>query len=113
MQHSIRKATTHDLEDILRLSQKLFDHEQKFSNAFNNNWTYSKDGKEFFKKHLRKNSSIGFVAQVDGKIIGYIIGNIETITYRVVNPIVEIINLFVEKSYRGRGIGKDLTTKFL
>jgi len=108
----VRKATSKDIEEILSLNDKLFKYESQFGNMYNLDWTYSDRGKEYFQKRLTEKSGLVFIAEEKDNIVGYLCGYIDTYSYRSVNPIAEIENMFVLEDFRGRGIGSNLIRSF-
>ncbi|MGH7203456.1 MAG: GNAT family N-acetyltransferase [Candidatus Levyibacteriota bacterium] len=108
MKATIRKAVLSDFNEILRLNKALFDFEARFNQKYNLDWTYSEVGRGYFKKRFESEHSLIYVAEIEGKTIGYIMAFIDTYPYRSVNPICEIDNMFVEEAYRGKGSGGDL-----
>lgn len=101
----IRKATLEDLESISAFSKKLFEHETRFNKEFNQEWTYSETGQEYFKGRLKSDKSIVLVAEVDSKVVGYAITHMENFAFRNRNPLAELENMFVEEEVRGKGVG--------
>lgn len=108
---TIRKATINDFDEILRLNKALFDYEAQFKHDYNVNWPDETAGKDYFKKKFEDSNSLIFVAEKDSRIIGYILAFISTYSYRSINPICEIENMFIEEKYRKKGIGKMLIEK--
>ncbi len=111
MDTSIRKASIKDLEDILRLNKALFDSETVFNDEYNLNWTYSKFGRDYFERMI--NSGIAIVAEIDKKVVGYLVASIHIFSFRKDNPIAELGNMYVEEKYRRHGIGKKLVNEMM
>ena len=101
----IREAKINDLDSILALNKALFDYEEEFNSEYNLNWTYSEKGREYFKKRLESDSSIVLVAELENKIVGYILVFIDSHSIRSNNPIAEVENMFIDKDYRKHGLG--------
>lgn len=108
----IRKVTIDDLEVIQQLNKLLFEYERRFGDTFNLGWPYSEDGINYFKERINKDGLV-LVAEVDKKLVGYICGTILNLSYRSVNPIAELENMFVLEEFRGRGIGSSLLNEFI
>lgn len=104
----IRKAGGKDFELILQLNKALFTFEEQFQHEYNPHWTYSDTGRSYFKERFESDQSLIFIAEVEEKAIGYILGFIDTYPYRSKNPICEIENMYVEETFRRQGIGKRL-----
>jgi diamine N-acetyltransferase len=113
MDIQIHKANPTDLNEVLALNKKLFEFERQFGSTYNLDWTYSECGQEYYKKRLENERAIVLIAKTGSKSVGYILGFIDTYSYRSVNPILEIENMFVEEAYRRQGIGKKLAQELL
>ena len=113
LQMEIRKATFNDFEKILSLNKDLFLFEKKFTDTFNEDWSYTNQGKEYFARKIANSNSIFFVAEIDENIVGYILGYIDSYPVRNINPIVMLDNLFISENYRRKGIGSKLFQEFL
>ena len=111
----IRKANIKDLESILKLNSILFKNEyQKFDNTMDLKWTYSKEGKKYFKDNIVKKNGFVDVAEYNNKIIGYLVGNLsERLSHRKAAKYAELENMIIEKKFRGKGIGRKLTKDFI
>lgn len=109
----IRKAQNNDFESVLRLSKALFDHEDRFGHEFNLNWTYGEKGQKYFLERFSDKNAIIFVAEVDGKVVGYIIGFIHAYSARRKNPFCDIENIFIEEKYRKQGLGDKLIKRII
>jgi ribosomal protein S18 acetylase RimI-like enzyme len=108
---TIKKATIDDLENILALNKKLFEYEAGLTEEFNQEWTYSQAGKEFFKTRLENENAFALIAQEDGKIAGYILVRIQETAFRKRNLIADIEHLFIQEEMRKRGVGTMLVEK--
>ena len=107
----IRKATIGDLKVIQLLSQELFEYEKSYTDQYNLAWSFSPAGEKFFSKHFKGRMRFILVAETDGMIVGYAALWIGKLSWRTYNPIVEIENLCVFASRRGKGIGTALMTE--
>ena len=113
---TIRKARPNDLTNILRLNLDLFKKEYKeYDKKLNLKWTYGKTGKAYFKKKISEKNGFAFVAENEGKIIGYLCGSIRKspYDYRIISRYAELDNMIIEKKFRGREIGERLVLEFL
>ena len=108
MEIKVRIAKISDLEAIMDLSQGLFEFEREFGKTFNMNWSHSDDGKKFFASRIEGEGGLTLVAEKDTKIVGYLCSHTATYSYRSINPITEIENLYVDEAVRYNGIGKVL-----
>jgi diamine N-acetyltransferase len=111
----IRKANLSDLKDIQMLNHLLFEKEYKeYDKLLNLKWTYGPQGTNYFKNKLSRPDNAGFVAVINKKVVGYIVGEITRAErYRNLPKIAEIDNMLVLEAYRGKGIGTLLYNTFL
>ena len=114
-QFTIRKATTKDLDDILRLNFSLFKKEYKdFDKSLNMKWTYSKDGKTYFKNRITKKDGFLEIAEHKGRVVGYLAGGFSKgAEYRIKAKHAEAENMLIDKRYRGSGLGAKLMKDFI
>lgn len=116
MKVDIKIATTENLKDIQGLNLLLFKKEHaEFDKTLNCDWTFSKEGEEYFKEHFSKSTHCAFVAEVNDKIVGYLVGEIhqDKIPYRNLPLFAELENMLVMEDYRGQGIGDELFRTFI
>ena len=103
---TIRKATIEDLEHILALNKKLFEYESGFTAEYNQEWTYSEVGKEFFRTRLENENAFALIAQEEnGGIAGYILVRIQNTAFRKRSVLAEIENIFIKEEMREKGVG--------
>lgn len=110
-----RKANIKDLGSILKLNSVLFKNEyQKFDKSMDLKWTYSKEGKKYFKNSISKKNGFVEVVEYNDKIIGYLVGGLsERLSHRKKAKYAELENMIIEKKFRGKGIGRKLTKNFI
>jgi GNAT superfamily N-acetyltransferase len=110
----IKKATLKDLKDILRLNKDLFTYETQFDKTYNQDWTYSDIGKDYFENRIEdKENALVLVARDDeGKILGYLCAHASRFPYRAINPIAEVENMLVVEEHRRKGVGTKLVKEF-
>jgi ribosomal protein S18 acetylase RimI-like enzyme len=115
MDIKIRKADIDDLKDIQKLNLMLFKKEyDEYDKLLNLEWTFGKQGTQFFKDKLTKPENCGFIAKGNGKIVGYIVGGISKAeTYRNMPKTAELDNMFILKEFRNKGAGTKLYDEFL
>lgn len=108
----IRKAIMEDLEDIRKLNQELFAYEnENFDDTINIKWSLGEGHKKDYVNAIKNNFC--FVALVDGKIVGYIVGYIQKPeTYRNIGKLAELDNMSILREYRSKGIGSKLVKEF-
>jgi len=112
---TFREAEIRDLKEILRLNFELFKKEYKeFDKSLNLNWTYK--NRKYFKNRIIKKGGFVKVVENKGKIIGYLCGGIRTLEgldYRKEVSYAELENMFIEKKFRGKGLGAKLLKDFI
>ena len=111
MRINIRKANINDLIHIQNLNNSLFDLEyNNYDSTLKLGWPFEKDGEEYFIDRIKNN--LIFVAEINGKIVGYLAGSIlEEISYSV-ETFAELDNMYIDTNYRGYGIGSKLINEF-
>lgn len=107
----IRKATLNDAQEIQKLNYELFKLEKSsFDPTLMTDWPLSQAGKKYFEDLI--NNEYVIVATDNEIVIGYLAASInEKGSYSLVQY-GEINNMFVDKQYRGQGIGKTLIDHF-
>lgn len=107
----IRKATINDLNSIQELNNKLFELEfNNFDDTLKLGWPFEKEGKEYFEYMIK--DEMVFVAEVEGKIVGYLAGCIcEQMSY-ITETFAELDNMCIDDEYRRFGIGTLLINEF-
>jgi GNAT superfamily N-acetyltransferase len=110
----IRKAHPEELKIIQDLNHQLFLFDYERDPDLNVQWPYEKDGEEYFRKMIDGEIGVCFVAEVEGKVVGYLAGcgELETPSYRPVKR-AELENMFVIEEYRGAGVGTKLANEFI
>jgi ribosomal protein S18 acetylase RimI-like enzyme len=106
----IRKAIESDLKSIQKLNNQLFDLEyNNFDNSIILGWPLSEEGREYFFNAI--NNNVGFVAEEDDKIIGYLVGSVSECSY-VLEKRAELDNMCIDMEYRKLGVGTKLVDAF-
>lgn len=113
----IKKATISNLKDILRLNIDLFKKGYKeYDKSLNLKWTYSNEGKKYFKDRIIKNDGFVEIAinSKTNKIIGYLCGGLsKRKTYRKDTEYAELENMIIDKKFRSSGLGGMLVKDFI
>lgn len=112
-QAQIKVATIGNLKDIQELNHQLCIKENKeFDPTINEDYPIQKEGKEYFKERIENGCAL--VAEVDNKIVGYLVGGMSEISdYRNVSKMAEAENMYVLEEYRSFGIGGKLFKRFV
>lgn len=107
----IRKAIINDLKPVLELNNSLFELEyNNYDDTLKKGWSFESDGKEYFE-YMIKNEVV-FVAEIDGKIVGYLAGSICKQMSYITESFAELDNMCINDKYRGIGIGTLLINEF-
>lgn len=114
MDIKIKEAATENFKDIQNLNHMLFKKEyDEFDDTLNINWPVSKTGEDYYKERIKEKVGCAFVAYVDDKIVGYLIGVLEKAdSTRNIDRLAELENMFVLEEYRNFGIGTYLFKAF-
>ena len=111
MEIKIRKANPEDFEKIRELNMLLFKNDSQFGDTLNMNWPLKNE--DYYRNHIKSEHSCVLLAFVENKIIGYLIGAVaEPETYRRLENIAELENMFTLEGYRSLGIGSKLVEEF-
>lgn len=110
----IRKAREDELKVVQELNHQLFLHDEKYDPLLDMNWSFGKEGEDYFKKRIAGKNGVCFVAEIDGNIVGYLAGGmIKPYSYRTIKKQSELENTLVKEEFRGRGIGEKLFKEFI
>lgn len=113
----IRKAKETDFASLLDLSLLLTDKEFKeYDKTLKPEWLSEEEGRQYLLEHINQENNCAFVAELDGKLIGYLLGEIapkDEYTYRKINSYAELIELFVLDEHRSNKVGSQLTNTFV
>ena len=110
--YEIRLARIEDVERIQQLSQELIEYEVKNSDKpylYNLNWALSQDGYDNYKANVEHDWI--YVVCIEGIIVGYMTCWINRRRPWDGYNIMEVGNLYIQKEYRGQGIGTELINK--
>ncbi|MGC9017961.1 MAG: N-acetyltransferase [Caldimicrobium thiodismutans] len=102
----IREVSEEDLEAFVE------DYIKAYSDLKEYKYTSKKDIKNYFKWLYKRDKEGFFVAEVDGKIVGFAAGDANWINSEG-EKVLEIHEIFVIPEMRGKGIGTKLIEKLL
>ncbi len=108
----IRTARREDTERIVELRCLLADYHANFDKIFASGKEVKKGFKNYLRELMRKRNAKIYVAEVEGKIVGYAIGRI-TSHPALRGRIGKITDIFVLENYRRIGIGNALVKELL
>ena len=105
----IRKADEEDIEDLVRLKEKLF----KLHVSIDKYYTPNKNFKQMYRDHMKTIITSGdhkILVAINGKdIIGFIEGSITYISdFFEKNELGSVYEIFVKEKYRESGIARKL-----
>lgn len=104
----VRKAGPDDIEELLVMIEKFYRFNEELDPAWSIKEVARGVAREMASKYIEDPNSVVLVAQVDGKIIGFVRAEIRE------NPILEngrlgiIVELYVHPQYRRRGAARRL-----
>lgn len=105
----VRKALAEDLKEVQRLNHALFLWDLPNDPALDTNWPYQQDGEDYFMKRISEETGVCFVAEADGKLVGYVTGHVNKAVDSGDTLLrCELDNIFVEDNVRGKGVGHQL-----
>ena len=104
---TIREAVIDELKSIQDLNHELFVSDSAYYPSLDLSWPYGAEGEEYFRNTITKDDMCCFVAEHDGKIIGYATAFIqENSAFNAVYC--HLDTEIVAEDYRGKGIGAKL-----
>jgi ribosomal protein S18 acetylase RimI-like enzyme len=107
----IRRADEEDLQQIVKLSKKLGKDESAMDSMISS-LPSEFQNPAWILKNIKGENTVVFVAEADGKVIGYSLGWVSQ-PWAYKGKRGYICDCFVEKPYRRRGIGKALIKAML
>ena len=109
MEIKIRKATIEDIPSVLKLWTELMEFHRNLSKNFEPVGDAESIWESFARGRLDEQDSLMIVAGINDRIIGYCSAFIQlnTPVFRIEKYGV-IGDIFVEETFRGRGIGRNL-----
>jgi ribosomal protein S18 acetylase RimI-like enzyme len=108
----IRIATLDDLPALSDLGTELMISEMSFDPQYNQQWYHSAAGKKYLRREVSAKNHICFLAEIDGKAVGY--ASCKMLPVDSSRPLkrAELDNLVISEKYRKHGIGHELVDAF-
>lgn len=75
------------------------------------NWPLDDRGLKYFTEVIEESSSLLYLAEIDGDVVGYLAGGHKDINYRK-TKMAEIYSMTVRPSHQSQGIGEQLVSAF-
>jgi len=112
----IRLATTDDAKQIGELWLEMVNYHQQFDAVL---FQASENGAEFYESsilsRLHDTQTRILVAEVDGEVVGYVLGMLVNITPEMFAPVRSgfLADISVAEKYRRQGIGRELVERLV
>ena len=113
MELRLRRAETEDVMDIVGLSSALFREDAGRRDPCTNLDWPREEGREYFAGLVACTDSLCLLAEVGGKVVGYLAGRVEEETTLRPWRVAELESMYVRGEYRSRGVGARLVDGFL
>jgi ribosomal protein S18 acetylase RimI-like enzyme len=110
---AIKQAGEKDVPIIVDLNSALFKEDAGQRDPFMNlKWPHE-EGHDYFTKLLQSEKSVGLLAEIEGQVIGYLVGYLRQSSSLRPVRIAELESMYVQKEYRGQRVGQQLVRRFL
>lgn len=109
----IRPAELSDLDIIVELNHSLFQEDAGQRDPFTNLGWAHQEGREHFTHRITADDNLCVVAEMDGRIVGYLAGRIGGPSGIRSIRSADLESIFVVDDVRGRGVGRALAGVFL
>lgn len=106
----IREAISTDWEAIQELNNQVYLHDEDHDEDLDMERPFSEGGILYYKQLANGKYGHCFIAEIEGKAVGYIVLALKDIEYRT-GKHVEIENMGVDSKHRSMGIGGELIKK--
>lgn len=110
---TLRTAEHFDLRTVVELNHRLFQEDAGQRDPYTNaNWA-REEGIEYFRDYLDADTSKVLVAEMDGRIVGYLVGYVRGPSS--LRPIrsAALESMYVFSEVRSQGVGQQLVEAFL
>ena len=108
----VRSARIEDISAIQELNYQLFAHDDVYHHDLNMTWSQGSEGEAYFRWYIESESCLSVVAELDGKIVGYLNGSIREPDGIYLGKRAELENMCVTAHSRGHGVGSKLVDAF-
>jgi GNAT superfamily N-acetyltransferase len=109
----VRLAQQEDFKAVQDLNHDLFISDSQYVDDLNNDWPYAEKGAQYFKDMISGKIGVCFVAEMDGEIVGYLVGRVRRPNGAIAGKRAELENMLVKDSFRNQGVGDQLGQAFL
>lgn len=107
---TIRRAVEGDWQVLQELNNFVFQNDKDRDPDMNLNWPFSEQGIKYYQDLTNGNWGRAYIAEEDGRPIGYIALAIKTFDYRK-SKYIEVENIGVEPNSQSKGVGTLLMQK--
>lgn len=111
MNISIRTAILEDIPVLCVLHAELHKDNLAYDTLLDLNWPLDERGLKYFTEVIEASSSVLYLADIDGVIVGYLAGGHKDINYRK-TKMAEIYSMTVSPKFQSKGIGEKLVDAF-
>lgn len=114
MKTKLRKATLEDVKTMQNFMYDLMKEELEQYDPTNKiTWAKSKHCAEYFSGRIINNNEYAMIAEVDGKVVGYLSGYVgKGPVYRSLTKLGVLGDMYVSKDFRNQKIGTKLINDF-
>lgn len=111
MNITIRTAVLDDIPVLRSLHADLHKDNLAYDTLLDLNWPLDDRGLKYFTELIEESSSVLYLAEIDGDVVGYLAGGHKDINYRT-TKMAEIYSMTVRPSHQSQGIGEQLVSAF-
>ena len=114
MEIKIRKAKKNEIEELVKLNSLFIDYHRKLDNYFRHGSEVRKSYNMYLSRIIKKRNVKILFAEIDKKIVGYLIGEIRKAKpFLVPKRIGNISEAFIKEEYRKEGIGSKMVENLI
>ncbi len=109
----IRIAVEKDIAQIVELNYALFQEDAGQRDPYTNlNWP-REEGEDHFSRLVSGQRSICLLAEIEGDIVGYLVGYVSGADSLRPVELAELESMFIKAGYRGQQVGTNLVSRFI